>query len=743
MQLLSDLKEKILYLDGGLGTLLQSAGLPAGELPERWNISHPEIITKIHEDYFNAGSNIVCANTFGANSLKFSEAELEEIIAAAMKNAISARNRLKNSKHKYIALDVGPTGRLLKPYGDLDFENAVEIFKEVVRYGEKYGADLIFIETMNDSYETKAALLAAKESCSLPVFVSNAYSDDGKLMTGATPECMVAMLEGMHADAIGVNCSLGPKLLIPIIEKYLKYASVPVLVKPNAGLPKSDGGRTYYDVLPKEFSNDIREMVLMGVRLCGGCCGTTPEYIKAVFKSTADLFPVPLKEKNETLACSYSKSVNFNSGPVIIGERINPTGKKRFKEALRTDDIGYILKEGLQEEEAGAAVLDVNVGLPDIDEKQMLSRVVKELQAVTSLPLQIDTADTEAMASALRIYNGKAIVNSVNGTAESMEKVFPLVQKYGGLVVALTLDENGIPKTCARRVEIAKKILKTAKKYNIPKKDILFDTLAMTASADPKAPGETLAALSVIRHELCCHTLLGISNVSFGLPQRESMNAAFLAMALQSGLSGAIVNPNCNAIMRTYYAFRALNGQDESCLSYIDFCSRNPQNAESMGNIGQSSQSSLTSAATKASTDTETATATETEQRSQLFKAITKGLKSDAELLTAELLKTRPSMSIINDDIIPALDAVGKGFEEKTIFLPGLLMSAEAASVAFCQIERKSENEEKVAPKADFVLATVQGDVHDIGKNIVGLLLKNYGFRVHDLGKDEIGRAHV
>ncbi len=723
MQLLKDLKERILYLDGGMGTLLQSAGLQPGELPERWNLQHPGIITKIHEDYFRAGSNIVCANTFGANSLKFSKDELEEIISAAFQNAKAARAGLQNREHKYIALDIGPTGRLLNPYGDLDFEKAVEIFSEVVRLGEKYGADLVFIETMNDSYETKAALLAAKENTKLPVFVSNAYGADGKLMTGATPECMVALLEGMHADAIGVNCSLGPQALLPVVSEYLKYASVPVLIKPNAGLPKSENSRTFYDVSPKAFAESMSEAVRMGARLCGGCCGTTPEYIKALCNQTADINPVPTEEKNYTLASSYSAAVDFNEGPVIIGERINPTGKKRFKEALKSGDVSYILKEGLHEEEVGAAVLDVNVGLPGIDEKAWLLRVVKELQAVTALPLQIDTSNPQAMAAALRIYNGKAVVNSVNGTAESMETIFPLVQKYGGLIVALTLDENGIPKTAAQRVAIAEKILRTAQKYSIPKKDILFDTLAMTASADPEAPTETLKALKIIRQALGCHTLLGVSNVSFGLPQRDGINSAFLAMAFQNGLSAAIVNPNSDIMMRTYYAFKALSGRDENCLSYIDFCNRHPETATVRTTAAEQSAKALGAAA-------------DSTQQSALFTAITKGLKDEAECLTAALLKSREALEIINEDIIPALDVVGKGFEQKTIFLPGLLMSAEAASAAFEQIKAQTAGHESAEPKADFVLATVKGDVHDIGKNIVGLLMSNYGFTVHDLGKD-------
>ena len=498
MNITEFIKENTIIFDGGTGTLLQSAGLKSGELPERWNIIHPEIIKKIHRDYFDAGSNLVCTNTFGANRLKFSSDELEKIIFAAVENAKIAAKESKGKQPKWIALDIGPTGKMLKPLGDLDFEDAVSIFAETVRLGVKAGVDLIYIETMSDSYETKAALLAAKENSCLPVFVSNAYGEDGKLMTGAMPAAMVAMLEGMGADAIGVNCSLGPKALLPVVKEYLKYSSVPVIVKPNAGLPVVNDGKTEYTLSTEDFAAEVAEAVSLGARIVGGCCGTTPEYIEALSQGVRDIPIKPIVKKNEKLVSSYTHAVCFGGRPILIGERINPTGKPKFKEALRRGDLDYILKEGIAEEESGADILDINVGLPDIDEVETLCDVVKSMQAICDLPLQIDSSDTVAMEKALRIYNGKAMINSVNGKAESMSKVFPLAKKYGGVIVALTLDESGIPETAEGRLAIARKIYSEAKKYGIEPKDLIFDPLAMSVSADKMAARETLRAIRMI-----------------------------------------------------------------------------------------------------------------------------------------------------------------------------------------------------------------------------------------------------
>jgi len=719
MNVLDYLKENIVYLDGGMGALLQKRGLQPGELPERWNISHPEIIVDIQKDYFDAGTNIVLANTFGANSLKFEDDELKAIIEAAIANAREAAAKSIGAQEKFVALDIGPIGKLLKPFGDFEFEDAVSIYAKTAKYGAAAGADLVFIETMNDSYDIKAALLAVKESCDLPVFVSNAYGDDGKLMTGASPAAMVAMLEGMHADAIGANCSLGPKQLAGVVSEYLKYASVPVLLKPNAGLPRSEGNVTVYDVDADEFGDDVAGYIEQGVRIAGGCCGTTPEYIKAVVDRTKDRQPVPVVKKNHSVVSSYTHIVEFGNSPILIGERINPTGKKLFKEALRNNDIDYILGEGLKQQENGAHVLDVNVGLPEIDEPAMLEKVTYELQAIINLPLQIDTTDVTAMERALRYYNGKAMVNSVNGKAEVMHEIFPLVKKYGGFVVCLTLDEDGIPEGWEKRVEIAKKIIKTAAEYGIEKKDLIFDTLAMTVSADSMAAISTLKSLNVIRHELGCNTSLGVSNVSFGLPNRDMITASFFTLAMENGLSAAIMNPNQAEMMKAYYCFRALHGIDDNCSDYIE-------------NIGK--YVSVAAEAPKAAAASDNALKGD----SDLQRAVVKGLKEQAANLTIELLKTEKPLDIVTSQIIPALDIVGKGFEQKKMYLPQLLMSAEAAQSAFEKIKEamSSSEEGESVSKGIFIIATVKGDIHDIGKNIVKLILENYGFDVYDLGKD-------
>ena len=709
------LQNNIVYLDGGMGTLLQANGLQPGELPELWNLTHPEIITKIHTDYFNAGSNVVCTNTFGANTLKFKEEQLEQIIKAAITNAKNAITNSNAPQHKFVALDIGPTGKLLKPLGDLDFEDAVSVFAKTVRLGVKYGVDLVIVETMNDSYETKAALLAVKENCDLPVIVSNAYGQDGKLMTGATPAAMVALIEGMGADALGANCSLGPRQLRIVAEELLKNASIPVILKPNAGLPKSVDGKTVFDITPQEFADELTDIVKIGVRVCGGCCGTTPEYIKALTDKTAGIQPAPLTKKSLTVVSSYSHAVKFGASPILIGERINPTGKKRFKQALLENDIDYILAEGVNQQEKGVHILDVNVGLPDIDEVAMLESAVCELQAIIDLPLQIDTANICAMEAALRHYNGKAMINSVNGKAESMASVFPLVKKYGGVVVALTLDENGIPSTAEKRVEIAKKILATAAECGIDKNDIIFDTLAMTISADTSAASATLDALYTIKSELGCHTSLGVSNVSFGLPNRDAVNSTFFAMALQNGLSAAIMNPYSADMMKTYYTYNALKGLDPNCADYI----------------AHADEFTVT-----APTQTATAQSGDTQYASELQYAIIKGFKDKANEITKELVKVIEPLSIVNFEIIPALNTVGVGFENKTVYLPQLLMSAEAAKSAFEVIKSTMPSGDNKSQKPTFVIATVHGDIHDIGKNIVKLLLENYGFNVVDLGKD-------
>lgn len=713
MDFRSFLADNLVILDGGMGTLLQQRGLAPGELPERWNLSHPREIVSVHKAYFDAGSNVVCTNTFGANSLKFSYAELEEIIAAAVRNAKKARNECEKSHEKFIALDIGPSGKLLKPLGDLDFEDAVGIFAEVVRIGAACGVDLVVVETMNDSYETKAALLAVKENCSLPVIVTNAYGADGKLMTGADPAAMVALLEGMCVDALGANCSLGPQQLKGVAEQLLANASVPVVMKPNAGIPQNIDGITVFDVDEAAFAQTLSELVDNGVRVAGGCCGTTPAYISALCSVCASKQPKRISDKNRTVVSSFTHAVSFADAPILIGERINPTGKKRFKQALLEHDMNYILDEGVRQQECGVHILDVNVGLPDIDEKKMLCDAVQALQQVSDLPLQIDTADMDAMEAALRCYNGKPMINSVNGKAESMHAVFPLVKKYGGVVVALTLDEKGIPDTAEGRIKIAERILNTAAMYGIEKKDIVFDTLAMTVSADANAANVTLEALAQIRDDFGCHTSLGVSNVSFGLPNRDAINSSFFLLALSKGLSAAIMNPYSAEMLKVYYTYNAIRGFDANCSNYISVADQFVTGTKQ----------------TVSKTDSQASD-------SELQACIIKGFRERAGVVTRQLLETVNPLDIVNHEIIPALNTVGEGFEKKTVYLPQLLMSAEAAKCAFGEIKQSAANESQHNSKGVFVLATVEGDIHDIGKNIVRLLMENYGYSVFDLGRD-------
>lgn len=708
------IKQELIYFDGGMGTLLQSMGLPTGELPEQWGMTHPDKIIAAHEAYLLAGCDVISANTFGANSLKFpgkshGTPDLSTIVQNAVMCAQTAVSKV-GGKKRYVALDIGPTGKLLKPLGDLDFEEAVRVFSETIQIGAQMGVDLILIETMNDSLETKAAVLAAKESCDLPVFVTNTYDERGKLMTGADVGAMVAMLEGLRVDALGVNCGLGPDKLADVVKSLTTLASVPVIVTPNAGLPAFDGEKTVYDVEPKEFAAKMAEFLELGVHGLGGCCGTTPEYIKEVVRLTEGTQAKPLTDKNISVISSYTHSVEFGKTPVLIGERINPTGKSALKAALRENNLDYILNEGLDQQQRGAHVLDVNAGLPDIDETAMLSKIVFSLQSVCDLPLQIDTADPAAMEAALRIYNGKPMINSVCGKKESMEAVFPLAAKYGGLIVALTLDENGIPETSEGRLQIAEKIYETAARYGIAKKDIIVDPLAMTISADTASAQTTLGAIRLIKRRGGL-TSLGVSNVSFGLPRRDAVNTTFFAMALNSGLDAAIMNPKADGMLDAYFAYCALADKDPMCERFI-------------------AHSAKTAPAEKKTEQT-----ADIPKEEQLKNAIIKGLAEQAAQLTEGLLKEKESIYLIDHCIVPALDTVGIGFENKTTFLPQLLMSAESAKASFDVIKRsmKQGGRQKALK---IVLATVKGDIHDIGKNIVKVLLENYGFAVTDLGKD-------
>lgn len=706
------LGRELLFFDGAMGSLLQEQGLLPGELPELWNLRFPERIYEIHRSYLEAGADILKSNTFGANRCKLADSghSVKEVISQGI---ALAKRAVSDAGHGWVALDIGPTGKLLEPLGDLPFEAAVDVFREMVLAGVEAGADCVLIETVADIYEAKAALLAAKENSTLPVFVTMTFDEAGKLLTGGDLSVMAAVLEGLGADMIGLNCGLGPDQMVVLTEELRALTGLPILVNPNAGLPKEKDGKAVYEISPEEFSSCMQAVVQTGAQAIGGCCGTTPGHIAAMVQCCKALPCQSPPASHRTVITSGSRAVEFGALPVLIGERINPTGKSRFKQALREHDIPYLLQEGIAQQEAGAHVLDVNVGLPEIDETALMCEVVQELQAVSPLPLQLDTADPETMERAMRLYNGKPLVNSVTAKAASMEAIFPLVKKYGGVVIGLTITEDGIPETAEGRLEAARIIVDTAAQYGIEKRDIVIDPLTMAVSAEPNAALITLKALSLIRQELGVFTSLGVSNVSFGLPQRENITSAFFLMALQRGLSAAILNPKSEMMMRTYRSYCALSGLDESCMTYI---------------------------AAYAQEDRTSPVAAPSPEPQELKAVIEKGLKETAFQAAEGMIKDGAAgLDIIHSHIVPALDAVGEKFEKKTLFLPQLLMSAEAAKAAFEAIKRQLDQKgDHTREEGNFtvVIATVKGDVHDIGKNIVKVLLENYGFHVVDLGKD-------
>ncbi len=743
MNIRDEFGKRMLFFDGGMGSLLQERGLQQGELPETWNLKKPEELIRIHREYLEAGADIVLANTFGANRFKYEN--LDEIIAAGIANAKTAVR--ESGKDAYVALDMGPTGKLLKPMGTLDFEEAVSVYAEVVKAGERAGADLILIETMSDTYELKAAVLAAKENSSLPVMATVVFDEGHKLLTGASPENVVALLEGLRVDALGINCGLGPKQMKPIFERLARFASIPLIIMPNAGLPRVENGKTVYDVDPAEFAEDMAEIIAMGAWFAGGCCGTTPAHIRALTEKCKDVAPKALTKKDDTIVTSYSKAVLLGGKPAIIGERINPTGKSKFKQALRDNNMEYILEEGVKQADAGADILDVNVGLPEIDEVAMMKQTVYELQGILPLPLQIDTTNAEAMEAAMRIYNGKPMINSVNGKEEVMKEIFPLVQKYGGVVVGLTLDEAGIPTTAEGRLAIAEKIYRTAESYGIERKNIVIDALTMTMSTDDTSAGTTLEVVKKIK-EQGGRTVLGVSNISFGLPHREILNAAFFSMAMSAGLSAGIINPNVASMRQAYDTYCVLGGFDSQCMHYIEKYAalQTVTNLAPAGAAGTAGSNGTATGAANSNAGTGAAGGTAGGNAGNgapggipaLQNAIVKGLKEQAYRGTKEALASgRDTMDVINGDLIPALDIVGQAFEKGTMFLPQLLMSAEAAKAGFAAIKEYVESTgTKQEKKGTVVIATVKGDIHDIGKNIVKVLLENYGFDVIDLGKD-------
>ena len=723
MSICDYLGKELLYFDGAMGTRLQAAGLKPGELPEVWNITHGDVVADIHASYVRAGANILKSNTFGANALKMqgSGYSVEDVVLAAFGNARRAFASVPEmpEEKKFTALDLGPTGKLLAPYGDLQFEEAVSLYAEIVRAGVKAGADLILVETMSDTYEAKAAILAAKENSSLPVFITFTFDKDGKLLNGADVETAVLMADGLGVDAVGFNCGLGPDLVAKLMPRARRVTELPIIANPNAGLPTEQNGKTVFTTGPEEFAEYMLDVYREGGSVLGGCCGTDPGYIRLVAERTKGLKPVALnataatnnteKKNSVTAVTGYGAPVFFDKEPVLIGERINPTGKPVLKEALRNGDLDYICRLGLEQLENGAHVLDVNTGLPGLNETETLCKAVTSLQAITPVPLEIDTSNYEAMERALRLYNGKPLLNSVNGKPESMAKVFPLAKKYGAAVVGLCLDETGIPDTAEGRLAIADKIIQTAAEYGIRAKDIIIDPLALTVSTDSRNPAIDLAVIKALKSK-GIHTVMGVSNISFGLPNRDAVNSAFFAMSLAAGLSSAIMNPQSERMMEAYHAYCALSGVDEGCKDYVAHYANAPK--------------TKTTAAVLEYT---------------LYDAIVKGLTEQSGSAAKKLLEENKSpLEIINGFIIPALNTVGEGFGKKTLFLPQLLMAADAAKAAFDELKKQMQNgtQNSEARGDTIVLAVVKGDIHDIGKNIVKVLWENYGYHVVDLGKD-------
>lgn len=705
MNRLTDLlnRKDFVFLDGGMGTMLQALGIETEHVPEMLNITDPGAIIKIHRMYVESGSDIIYANTFGANRFKLSRCghSVEEIVASAVKNAREAAGG-----KALAALDIGPLGQLLEPSGSLSFEEAYDCFREIVLAGKD--ADVIVIETMTDLYETKAALLAAKENSGKPVLVTMTFEENMRTFTGVSPEAMAAVLTGLGADAIGVNCSLGPAELLPVLKKICENTYLPVIAKPNAGLPDPSTG--LFNVSPEDFAASALKLAEAGVSVLGGCCGTTPGHIKALVQALSGVKRTEREIRKKSVVCSAVSCVEIDQ-PRIIGERINPTGKKRFKEALAAGDIDYILGQAVEQIHAGAEILDVNVGHPEIDEKAMMIRVVKAIQSVCDTPLQLDSTIPEVLEAGLRVYNGKPIVNSVNGEDESLEAILPLVKKYGAAVVGLTLDKGGIPKTAEGRFAIAEKILSRALEYGIPREDVFIDCLTLTASAEQDGVMETLGALKRVKTELGLKTVLGVSNISFGLPNRELITRTFLTMALQNGLDLPIINPNAESIIGAVRAYRLLAGIDRNSVEFIKVYSQD-----------KSVPAVQTAPSSSGAPD--------------ISYAVENGLKNDAIKAARELLKDHDPMAIINEYLIPALDAAGEKFEKGKIFLPQLILTAGAAQACFEAIKESLPPGSDGVSKGKVVLATVKGDIHDIGKNIVKVLLESYSFTVIDLGKD-------
>ena len=710
-------RKRFVFLDGGMGTHLQVRGLQPGQKPELAALEMPNTLTAIHTDYANAGADILLANTFGANAKKLAGCghTVDEVVAAS----IACARKAAETTGACVALDIGPLGELLVPAGTLSFEDAYAEFAQVIRTGAAAGADLVFLETMTDLYELKAAILAAKENCDLPVFTSMSFESRGRTFTGCTVESYAVTAAGLGADAVGINCSLGPKEILPFAQRLCRSvpADVPVFVKPNAGLPNPDGS---YNLDPDEFAAEMKEYAAIGVSMVGGCCGTTPAFIAKLHETFSPLTPADKIPIRRSCLCTPVRFVDVH-GITVVGERINPTGKKRLQQALRDGDSAYPCAQAVAQAEAGAQVLDVNAGLPGIDEAATLEQLVKDLQAVTDLPLQLDSSNPEALSRALRIYNGKPIVNSVNGEQETLDKILPLCKKYGAAVVGLALDENGIPSSAEGRFAIAKRIVAAANAAGIPNEDIYIDCLTLTASAKQEGAVQTLEALSRCKRELGVRTVLGVSNISFGLPCRGYLNTTFLTMAMTAGLDLAIMNPNTPEMMAAVRAYRVLTSQDKQSTDYV------AAYADVQIQTTQTSKSAATVAEVGASAPGGDA----------LFEAVRRGLKAEARAAADAALTMREPLDVVNTSLIPALDVVGDGFEKGTVFLPQLLQAATAAQAAFEAIKAKiAASGQAQGSKGKIVIATVKGDVHDIGKNIVRVILENYGYDVLDLGRD-------
>lgn len=722
-----DFRKKRYVLDGGMGTMLQSAGMSPEETTTEFGLAHPEILTQIHKKYIEAGADIVYASTFGTNRFKkkeIGECTLQEAVRIQVQAAVKAKEIMAaQGREVAVAIDLGPLGELLEPMGTLSFEDAYDAFREVIQAGCDL-ADLIVIETMTDLYEVKAAVLAAKETCDLPVVVTMTFEENGRTFTGVSLEAMVLTLEGLGVDAMGINCSLGPVEIFPMAEKLRSLTDLPLVIKPNAGLPDPATGA--YDITCDQFVEKMEDFLKLGVELIGGCCGTTPEYIEGLAKIAAKFGgtedPAKPSEEKKTLQVCSGNTVVTVDHVTVIGERINPTGKKRLKQALLDEDFDYILSQAIEQIDAGAEILDVNVGVPSLDDVKMLPLVIKKLQSITGLPLQIDSGNPEAIEAALRVYNGKAIVNSVNGEEKVMENILPLVKKYGAAVVGLTLDENGIPNKAEDRFAIAKRILERALEYGIPRENVIIDCLTLTASAQQKEVVETLKAVRMVKEQLGLKTALGVSNISFGLPLRPIINRTFLTMAMECGLDLPIINPNSEDMMASIFAFHVLHNIDENATAFIE---RYGDAALETSKISQKKDTAVTGSSANG------------DGSHDIFYCIEKGMKADTVVAVEKLLQDHTEMELVNDFLIPALDKVGQGFEKGTIFLPQMLQAATAAQAGFDIVKTKlAESDKETVSLGQVVIATVKGDIHDIGKNIVKVIMENYGFQMIDLGRD-------